>query len=562
MLEIDDGKEFEERADFIGDEDLLNWTVDTEFFNFVQSKILQRGAKLIVGPRGTGKTHQMKYAYNKCLQNKSLPLAIYISFTKYYHLEPLLFKAPNALKIFHTWVLCKILLACDQSCHDLDMNSFNMNPSLNINIDSIRLFVSQAEKGVAESLDDTLIQYITLDQVVRVVDEMISTSNRKRAILLLDDAALSLTPDYMVEFFDLFRSLKTLNIAPKASVYPGTTEYGPRFHVGHDAEQVDAWLDVEDENYSNFMDELIQKRLSVIKTEISQDIIEVLKYASFGVPRTFIGLIRNYIKTTGKTTQERFNKIVADQCDLTKHEYLSLYQKMPQYKSIIQTGYQLFQNIINIFVDENKDLRDEKRTQIGIIKINNFQINRMVKFLIEAGLLYEKTTVHHGSEREYQRFTLHFMFLIQKRVFSISRGFDPKGIVEFIKRKPSKHPIRRTYETILTTEQFSNLKLNLPPCKNCGAERLTEEQKYCHQCGKELVGQSAFEMCMRINIDDLPIPKWQKDRIEEQTNLKTIGDILSIPDPASELRKAKQIGKIRSEQIYLVAKNAANEFLA
>lgn len=45
-------------------------------------------------------------------------------------------------------------------------------------------------------------------------------AKRKRAILLLDDAALTLTKEYMIEFFDVFRSLKTISISPKASVYP------------------------------------------------------------------------------------------------------------------------------------------------------------------------------------------------------------------------------------------------------------------------------------------------------------------------------------------------------
>ena len=77
--ELIDNKEYEERADFINDEDLLNWTVESALSRNIQNKILGRGAKLIVGPRGTGKTHQFKLAYNKCLHETKMPLAIYVT---------------------------------------------------------------------------------------------------------------------------------------------------------------------------------------------------------------------------------------------------------------------------------------------------------------------------------------------------------------------------------------------------------------------------------------------------------------------------------------------------
>ena len=58
MDDIFDSKEYEERADFIDGEDLEKWTVENNFFRTIHNKIVGRGAKLIVGPRGTGKTHQ------------------------------------------------------------------------------------------------------------------------------------------------------------------------------------------------------------------------------------------------------------------------------------------------------------------------------------------------------------------------------------------------------------------------------------------------------------------------------------------------------------------------
>lgn len=55
---------------------------------------------------------------------------------------------------------------------------------------------------------------LSIAQVMRWVDEAVTVAQRKRAVLLLDDAALTLTPPYMVEFFEVFRALKSARIAP------------------------------------------------------------------------------------------------------------------------------------------------------------------------------------------------------------------------------------------------------------------------------------------------------------------------------------------------------------
>jgi hypothetical protein len=52
MAERNDRKEFEIRADFIENVDLLDWTVENEQFQQIQEKLLERGAILLAGPQG------------------------------------------------------------------------------------------------------------------------------------------------------------------------------------------------------------------------------------------------------------------------------------------------------------------------------------------------------------------------------------------------------------------------------------------------------------------------------------------------------------------------------
>jgi len=556
-----DEKEYEERADDIEYEDLERWTVESEFFKRINKKIIQRGAKLIVGPRGTGKTHQMKFAYYKCLHNKKLPLAIYVSFNKYYYLEPFLHKAPNAIRIFHTWVLSKILLSCYEFLSDIGESVENLFDDESLSErKNLEILVSQLEKSEFHDQHEELISKVTIHRIITTIRNLEIKFGRNRTILLLDDAALNFTPDYLFEFFDIFRSLKAVNIAPKASVYPAT-EYGPRFHVSQDAKDVQCWLNIEDEEYSQFMSGLINKRLSEDgELPVPKDITDLLKYASFGVPRRFIGMIRSFIESKGATPHQRFNKVIKEQKQFITDEYLSLSRKLPQYRDIIKTGFDLYDEIIDTIVKENKKNRKTKQITIGLEENKNVKLNRMVKFLIGAGLLYNLSNIRHG--KEYERYIPHLLFLISERAFSKGSSFNAREIVKFIKQKSIRYPVRRSFKTLLGEQVIRNLHLNLPPCNNCKAERLTEEQKFCHQCGNQLVTQSVFEACMSIPIDELPITKLQKKNIKKQIGLKTLEDILSIPDPATELQKADYIGEKRSEQIYRAVIYLKEEFLS
>lgn len=551
--------EFEERADFLESSKLVELTVSNAYFQLVQQKILERGAKLLVGPRGTGKTHQFRYTYNQCLLDKEKPLAVYVNFGKYYNLEPLLFNSSNAIQIFHSWVLAKIIYSVYELLEDLNV-TISISEEDYFQKETVEKFILQAERFNAVLDDDEIILNIGIKKVIDIIETLSLKLKRNRIILLLDDAALTLTPDYMVEFFDIFRSLKTSKISPKASVYPGTTQYGPRFHVGQDAEEVKMWLDVEDENYSTFMDAFLVTRLN-FKEKIEPEIIEIFKFASFGIPRAFMTLLRTYLNQNQERSQVRYNVVLDTHSTLIRQEYLSLNVKLPQYRSIIETGLALFDNIVDELTTANRKGVDGKETLFGLEdEDDTFKYKRMIKLLIEAGLLYDK-----GSSREgaitYNRYSPHYLFLIKNRAFSQSRGFNPKETSRILKTKPNKRPLRRKFNSLLSEEQLSNVKLDLPACLNCGTARLTEDQKFCHSCGRPLVGKSSFETFISIRVNDLPLTDWQKSKILNETEFKTVGDVLQSQNPAQDLRKAKGIGKVKSSNIYNTIRGLVDEIL-
>ncbi|EHX6149676.1 zinc ribbon domain-containing protein, partial [Salmonella enterica subsp. enterica serovar Mbandaka] len=93
------------------------------------------------------------------------------------------------------------------------------------------------------------------------------------------------------------------------------------------------------------------------------------------------------------------------------------------------------------------------------------------------------------------------------------------------------------------------------------AKRLADNQKFCHQCGKQLVDESAFRLCMKKNLVELPLTDFQKSVIK-QTNFKTVEDVISSKNTATEFMKVKQVAQKRAATLEFKVRTWVNEFLA
>lgn len=101
---------YEERAEHLGEniiEGATTLTSDTEEWI---SALTGTGSKLLVGPRGCGKTHLMRYAFLACLNKHDLPFSVYTNLNRYYRLEPMLRRRPDAMAMFYYWALSNIFV--------------------------------------------------------------------------------------------------------------------------------------------------------------------------------------------------------------------------------------------------------------------------------------------------------------------------------------------------------------------------------------------------------------------------------------------------------------------
>ena len=557
--------EFEERADQLSLALIDASLADGEVFRRARSKLLGRGAKLLVGPRGTGKTHIMRYAYAQAMNQVDKPLALYATFNRYLNLEPLLKKSPDARQRFHSWVLAKLLVSAFDWLRDAGQEEARLQAAdpLFKNEDLSQL-VARLERGTGEELYEALGQRLTVDHVLKAVGKLLEVSGRTRAVLLLDDAALSLADEYLVAFFEIFRQLKTELIAPKASVYPGSTQYGPTFHASHEAEEVHLWLSVEDAEYSQIMGDIATRRLSPEQVAgINPDILELLKYLSFGVPRTYLRLLRELLTSKPRSAQQQVNGIVEAQAELMRAEFDSLRIKLKQFASIVQAGGELFDRAVQDVATAQSADTHVRNIVLGLQQEKNRSplAERMLRFLVEVGLLYPLQPVSHGPDRKYDRYIPHLAFLWRKGAFG--RSAWSTGLTACMQAPSSKHPVRRELSTLLPQDGLARMKLDLPPCQSCGTERINESQKYCHQCGEELVAASMFEECMKLPLDKIPeISQAMVRRLREDTQLRTVGDVYASQNASGDLQRASYVGPVRAGEIIRKVERVIEEFLS
>lgn len=540
----------------------------------IVNELLVHAAKLIVGPRGCGKTHLMRFAWVKSANDVTQPLVVYLSFNKYLHLEPLLRTKSNALDIFHGWILSLCYLGLYEAIEEHQKRETPKEVDdlwVEYLKEDLIAIVARLERGGALQIDhQEIFDSLSLVQLKQAIDRIATALHRSRTVVLLDDAALTLAPEYLPNFFDFFRAIKSSRISPKASVYPGTTEYGPRFHVAHEADEVSAWISVEHPNYAQLMESIGTKRMKEYGV-VPPDIREVFKYAAFGIPRAYLTLLRDFAKSADEgTNQSRFNATIEKFMRNKEAEYVSLIQKSPKLGTLITTGQVLFNKMCAELVEENNKLvqTGEKQLLIGVQESaeRNAYVERMFSLLVEAGLLFGfATPVSHGKARTYERFIPHLGALIRDRAFSdSSRGFSPSKIVEGILLPSPKHPLRRSASTLLGADVISHLKLDLPPCQNCQAARISESAKHCHNCGSKLTDASAFESCMNIRLSSIPtLTGWQRRKLHEEfSDVSTVGDFMSLRDPGTELRRIYRVGPVRATQIHQSIEAYVDEFLS
>ena len=542
---------FIEQAEYISEDEFLAWNAEHPEEEAIIRRLSAGGAKLLSGPRGCGKTTLLLKAYYGMLRSEE-PVAfpVYANFKLSLRLEPLYLRTNNASFWFRHWLIAKIYEAVYDTLEDF---SIEYDDDRFPRKSQVKEYIRDLESGTAKETEDDYYSVSALETSLIALAELIDCT---RCVLLLDDAAHAFSPKQQEDFFDFFREIKSREIAPKAAIYPGITTHSPSFHVGHDAELIDAWIRPDTSEYLDFMISLATKRFSgmlPLSIDATNEAIEFLAFAAFGIPRSFLNMIRSlHLEEDNRTSIDRRKLLHAAKLgrEAAHNVYESLVFKLPVYKNFIQRGETAYARILSSMKFYNGQRDEENQAfEIGIKKPIPPDLAKVLSFFQYAGLLLPVGENSRGIKGVFELYIVHFGDLITENAVI---GKRTKSVASFLgafksqthQAWPRIAPIR-----LLGIEGESvEITLSLPNCQRCGAPRLNENARFCQNCGAQLKTSSLYDALVLQDISALPITKRRANAIKANSNIRTIKDIL-IDSSRQELRGVPYIGKIWAERI-------------
>lgn len=521
----------------------------------------QSGAKLLTGPRGCGKTTLMLKAYNK-LSKKGVSGAfpIYVNFKSSLKLEPVYKSKANGGFWFSQWMYLKIYEGIYSSFSDL---GYSDQLDIKVKLDTAKKILGLLELGEITKAEKEKIELTTYD-LEEDINFVMSLTGKQRCVLLLDDAAHAFSPEQQHDFFEFFRKIKNRRISPKAAIYPGVTNFPPTFNVGHDAEEINAWVNPEGENYMWFMTTMLSRRLpqEVYERLTKEDsLLTIMCYSAFGIPRILLNMVRSFYSEEEADNsinyQISFNrtKLMAQVKESNKRAlsvYASLEKKLPTYINYVEEGNIVIGKIVELIKVYNKDKKlDRKSISIAIKKELSSDLKKILGFFQYAGLASHKGQVSRGEKGVFEIYIINLAALVDNNAILATKATKTDDIATALKGR-NAHEFTRTKSDYLVPENDEPLKLKMPACQNCGEERSSDEARFCSNCGSPLKNASIYEDLVNESIDVLPLTSARINSIKSKSGIKLVRDILHDIGH-KEIRTVPQIGSFWATKIYHLA---------
>lgn len=545
----------EERAENLSPEELDRWTAPTPRDKAIIRKLTGPGAKLLIGPRGSGKSTYLRKAYFELLEEGEV-LTAYVNYARSLALEPLFHKSANALQIFREWVLFKIILglAEGETSRGREVAEIAAWAALG------REFVRKLELGQEPP---ALERMITPTELLGMIERWTRDLGYRRCVLLMDDAAHAFSSEQQKEFFEIFRGLRSGTVAGKAAVYPGITSYSPFFHVGHEAEMVEVWLRPDEAGYRDVMRAIVTRRFpAVLAEQLAQswELVDLLAYASFGIPRGFLGMVSQLVgideddeNATVSPTRRRAESAVKSHAETVTAIFQSLAQKLPRFKHFVEVGIELQRAMLENLSKYNRQKpRTSKAVLVGLREPLDPEIERMLQMLEYSGAMRRFDSVSRGEKGSFLRVMVHYAHVLDSNALSLGRSPSVAASVEALESRDAHEFTRTSARALLGTDYQERATLDLAPCPNCGAPRISEEAQFCMVCGTKLSSASVYEDLLHTSIEVLPLTNKKRDGILQHTRLRTIQDVL-LDEESAALRSVPYIGPVWTKRIRTMA---------
>jgi hypothetical protein len=550
---------FEERAENLSREELWAWTAEGERDKGLLKKLKGPGAKLLSGPRGSGKSTLLRKAFFELIE-EGQALPVYVNFSRSLALEPLFHKQANALQLFRQWVVYRITVGVSDSLHVMGAA---LPDGLEILSNVGGQFIHALETGAPPSVPERLI---SPSELLLLLEAWAADIGRARCVLLLDDAAHAFSPDQQREFFEIFRSLRSRSVSAKAAVYPGITSYSPFFHVGHEAELLQAWYEPDSDEYLATMRSVADKRLPerfLRRLEKREEIVDYLALASFGIPRGFLNMLSFFLGIEEgpgeRPTRRKAEHAVEIHAESVRNIFHALKAKIPRYKRFIDVGSELERAAVAALrkYNQGKEVGTGKTPILAIAEPLGQELERILAMAEYAGLVRKLTPVSRGIKGTFQRYSLHYAIVMSENALALGRSFLLASVIQSLSKTDAHAFVRTQGSSLLGINFESRCTLDLAPCPRCGTPRPSQDARFCIRCGSELKEVSLYEELVKSSIDLLPLTPKKISGLKQHTSIRTIQDIL-LDEEATEIRKVPYVGPIWASRI----RNAAQEYVS
>jgi len=556
---------FVEQAEYLDTAAFDRWFVEHPRENEILRKLKASGAKLLIGPRGTGKTTLMLKAMHEMLHASNHDaLPVYVNFKTSLRLEPLYKSSGNASFWFNQWLFLNSALGVVHAAKKLKVDVTSIGA---MSVSVATLIVDSLQSGDIDRATGLLQAPLTASEFSEFLATTLNLCARSRVVFLFDDAAHAFSVDQQRDFFDFFRLIKSSIASPKAAIYPGITNFSSAFHVGHDAEEINIWLDPADPRYLDFMRMLVERRLSpdaVSALAHDDATFKLLAFGAFGIPRNLLNMVRrlttvdeddNAATTSKKKAFSRTSTLraIAECGDTSRLVFRSLKGKLVTYSSFIDAGERFLKQAVQTIKDFNATTSRAKAVTLAIPEPIAAELKTLFSFFEYSGLVRPRGNVSRGIKGTFALIDIHYALLIEGNAILAQKSVGLPELADSLSKRDAHAFVRTTAEKLLSTTNVAvALPLQLPPCEVCNTPRASPEAKFCLKCGSTLALRSTFETAVKQEIAVLPLTRRRIETIHEQSSIRTVKDILLDKDH-KELMKVKMIGPIWATRIFRYA---------
>jgi hypothetical protein len=534
---------FEERAENLTEQELRDWTVLSDAEQTIVKKLLGPGAKLLSGPRGSGKSTLLRTAFFQAAKTKSA-LGVYVNYSKALALEPLFHLQADAAPRFRQWVLAKILSALTEVA---ELWGLALTAEELTDVQRATSLIQALEAGSTNAPGLGL----SPSGVISFLRGVAERAGVIRTVLLLDDAAHAFSVQQQREFFEVFRELRSRDVSGKAAIYPGVTSFSPAFQIGHEAELIEAWFRPDSDGYLITMRQVVAARFPHFAPKDSAA-VDALALASFGLPRGFLNMCYQLHESVANNSRTATLESIATQADIVRTVFSNIADRLPRFTNYIDVGNELERAAEEALKTYNaKKPVSRKAGSIALANPIHDDLKRVLRFMEYAGLARSIETLSKGSKGTYQRYLFNYACLIEQNALSLGKSYRVADLVEAL-RSPSAHSLVKTKaQTLLGSGFEGQCTLAMPPCPKCGTKRLSEEQKFCMNCGFELKMASVYQDLLSADISKLPLPQRKIEALSGM-GFHTVKQLLS-DETQSYRQPGTSIGGVWAKKILAAA---------